>query len=107
MEITDVSSEELNLNSRLSEQESYSIIDFQDEQSLHSLRHHWDKLWWSSEDATESQSWQWQYLYWKHLARRNHLEFVTAWDSQGTCVALASFFVCRDRSSWVSKAAFL
>jgi CelD/BcsL family acetyltransferase involved in cellulose biosynthesis len=87
--------------------ERYAIVDFEGEQAFHTLRDEWEKLWWLSEDATESQTWQWQYLYWKHLAPKTHPVIIVARDSHGVCAALAAFFICRDQLSWVSKAAFL
>jgi CelD/BcsL family acetyltransferase involved in cellulose biosynthesis len=85
----------------------YTILDCEGEQAFHRLREDWEGLWWRSEDATESQTWHWQYLYWKHLAPMTRPVIIVARDSHGSCVALAAFFVCRDQSSWVSKAAFL
>jgi len=85
----------------------YTLVDFEGEQAFHTLRDDWERLWWQSEDATESQTWHWQYLYWRHLAPKTHPVIIIARDSHGTCVALAAFFICRDQSSWVSKAAFL
>jgi len=87
--------------------ERYTILDFEGEQAFHRLRDDWEELWWQSADATESQTWHWQYLYWKHLAPKTHPVIIIARDSHGTCVALATFFICRDQSSWISKAAFL
>lgn len=89
------------------EAERYSIIDSEGEPAFHSLRNEWEILWRQSTDATQSQTWHWQYMYWKHLAPRSLPVIVAAYDSHGNCVALAAFFVCRDQSSWVSKAAFL
>jgi len=85
----------------------HTIVDFEGDQAFHALKEEWQKLWWLSEDATESQSWHWQYLYWKHLAPKSHPVITVARDAHGDCVALAAFFICRDPSSWVSKAAFL
>lgn len=87
--------------------ESYSIEAFEGEQAFHALRDEWEKLWWLSQDSTETQTWHWKYLYWKHLATTRRPVIIVARDSHGSGAALASFFVCRDQSSWVSKAAFL
>ena len=87
--------------------ERYAIVDFEGEQALHTLREDWDRIWWQSSEATQCQTWHWQYLYWKHLAPTTRPVIIVAQDSQGVCVALAAFFICRDQASWVSKAAFL
>ena len=86
--------------------ETYTIVD-SGRVGLSHAKDDWTKLWKLSEDATESQTWDWQYLYWKHLAPHTHPLIIVARDSQETCVALASFFIGRDPSSWISKAAFL
>lgn len=85
----------------------YTILDFEGEEAFYKFRSDWEELWWQSADATHTQTWHWQYLYWKHLAPTSQPIIIVARDSRGTCVALAAFFVCRDLSSWVSKAAFL
>ncbi len=94
-------------NSSSDQAERYTIVDFEGEQAFHALHEDWDRLWRQSSEVTESQTWHWQYLYWKHLAPTTHPVVIVAQDSQGTCLALAAFFICRDQSSWVSKAAFL
>jgi len=87
--------------------ENYTIVEFQGESAFHTLKDDWTALWRLSEDATESQTWNWQYLYWKHLAPNTDPLIIVVRDSRETCIALASFFVGRDSSSWISKAAFL
>lgn len=87
--------------------ERYAIVDFEGEQAFHTLHEDWERLWWQSSEATQSQTWDWQYMYWKHLAPTTRPVVIVAQDSQGMCVALAAFFMCRDQVSWVSKAAFL
>lgn len=85
----------------------YSIDVYEGENAFHLLKDDWEKLWWLSEEATETQSWQWQYLYWKYLAPTTRPIIITAKNSRGRRVAIAPFFICRDKSSWLSKAAFL
>lgn len=85
----------------------YSIEAYEGEDAFHVLRDDWEKLWWLSDDATETQSWQWQYLYWKYLASNTRPLIITAKDYRDHCVAMAAFFICRDGASWLSKAAFL
>ncbi len=87
--------------------EGYTVVDFEGEQAFHMLKGNWERLWCLSQEATETQTWCWQYLYWKHLAPKSRPVIILVRDSHGTCVALGAFFVCRDQSSWISKAAFL
>src|SRR4026208_1868394 len=87
--------------------EEFDLADFEGEPGFHVLKPEWERLWWLSEDATETQTWQWKYQYWKHLALKTNPVFIVARDSQGDIAALAAFVTCRDTSSWMSKAAFL
>jgi CelD/BcsL family acetyltransferase involved in cellulose biosynthesis len=85
----------------------HRIAVFEGEEAFYDLRSEWENLWWQSADGTQTQTWQWQYLYWHQLASTARPLIIIARDSRHTCVALATFVVCRDRSSWMRKAAFL
>jgi CelD/BcsL family acetyltransferase involved in cellulose biosynthesis len=85
----------------------HRIAILEGEEAFYNLRSEWENLWWQSADATQAQTWQWQYLYWSRLASTARPVIVIARDFRNVCVALAAFFLCRDRSSWVRKAAFL
>ena len=87
--------------------DSYIVTDSQGGDAFHALKSDWDSLWCSSPDSTQAQTWDWQYLYWKHLAPQTVPLFIIARDSRGMCVALGAFFCCRDQSSLITKAAFL
>jgi CelD/BcsL family acetyltransferase involved in cellulose biosynthesis len=86
---------------------SYTLEEFAGPEAFHKLRNDWERLWRSSSEATDTQTWQWQYLYWKHLAPKTKPVIVVARDPAGVCVALAPFFICRDEASWITKGAFL
>lgn len=84
-----------------------SVTELRGEAAFYKLRSDWDELWLSSTDATDTQTWCWQYLYWKHLAPHTEPILVCARNGDGVCVALAAFYICRDQASGMKKAAFL
>lgn len=86
---------------------TYGIYEFEGEGGFFRLREEWQQLWSLSDDSTETQTWAWQYLYWKHLAPKTRPLIIVARDSRNCCVALGCFFISRDPSSWLSKATFL
>ena len=87
--------------------QSYTLEELTGPEAFHKLRSDWERLWRSAIEATDTQTWHWQYLYWKHLAPNTEPVIVVARDPAGICVALAPFFICRDEASWFPKGAFL
>src|ERR1041385_6858356 len=70
------------------------------------LRPEWAELWRSCPESTESQSWHWQSLYQKHIARRLKPIVVIARSSEGTLIALGSFAVRRNRATLLNQLEF-
>lgn len=85
----------------------YKMTSSEGKAAFHTLENDWRHLWAQSQDATEVQSWDWQYLYWKHLAAKSIPTFASIRDEQSTCVCLASFCVTRDHASLLPKISFL
>ena len=75
--------------------------------AMATLRADWVSLWSQSTEATESQSWDWNYLYCKHMVPNRTPVLVLARDARGECVAIAPFFTYRDHRSGLRTAAFL
>ena len=85
----------------------YTVAVFEGEQAFANLKNVWNDLWSSSLEATETQTWYWQYNYWKHIEPKSRPIIIVAQDCDGQSVALATFTICRDKASLVSKACFL
>lgn len=87
--------------------DAYTVTHIEGEAAFSSLRADWESLWLASEDVSDAQSWAWQYNYWRYLAPRATPVVVVARDSSGRCRALCTVARTRDRSSLLSKLAFL
>ena len=87
--------------------QSYTLEEFVGPEAFDKLRPDWERLWRLSSEATDTQTWHWQYLYWKHVAPKTKPVIVVARDPAGICLALAPYFICRDEASWITKGAFL
>lgn len=71
------------------------------------LKDQWTQLWNESPDATEAETWPWQYYYWKHMVRGMTPIFVTAQDSQGVLAALGIFVIRRNPRTLLKHLEFL
>ena len=71
------------------------------------LRIEWQDLWNQADDATEAESWEWQSLYRRLVTPRQPCGIATARRGDGTCIAIATFSVDRDRRTGLQRVGFL
>lgn len=88
-------------------QQQFTVKEFKGEQAFHDLRPDWDALWRESADATHFQLWDWQHLFWKHVAPDAVPYFATLWDSAGRCRTIAALIRTRDPKSGMMVTGFI
>ena len=88
-------------------QPDYSIAVLRGDGVFGQLHGEWDELWEACPEATEAQTFYFQQLYRKHVARREQLLSVTARDGAGKLAALGVFAIRRDRQTLQLRLGFL
>src|SRR5262245_10880974 len=74
--------------------------------SFSEFRSEWERLWRESNEATDSQMWDFISEYSHHIRQARPL-VIAARDNTGTYVAAAAFSVCRDPVSLRRKLSFV
>lgn len=69
------------------------------------LRTTWRTLWSQTSGATQFQTWEWQYSYWRHVTKQARTYLLTAGEPEPSLLGVFSRF--RDKLSGLEKIAFL
>jgi CelD/BcsL family acetyltransferase involved in cellulose biosynthesis len=86
--------------------ESFQVSILRGSDALVPLREEWTALWHDCAEATEAQTFAWQHLYWKHVARARRCLLIIARDGAGKLSAAAAFEIRRHRHTLLNVLSF-